>query len=187
MFGIVRFTAETDAEYQQRVLNEITSPTQNNVALAMIVKNALGVDARILDAVPYIDDLPPEQQGDAVGRFLLDLSIDNSLSTEEAEILIERTQNLVRKFKAAGTDFIQTSLRKLEEKAETVTIVEAYRATISAALADQIGPGPIYVGAAWIVGTPGLLVGTNDAIKEQCIVTVLDTDENIVSRDYYGG
>lgn len=187
MFGIVRYNDETDTQYQMRVLNEITAPNQNNVALAMIIKNALGVDARILDAVPHIDELPPEQQGDAVGRFLLDLSIDSSLATEQVEELITKTQDLVRRFKAAGTGFLQAALRKQVALSESATVSEAFNLNISAAMADELGPGPIFVGAGWVVGTPGLLVGNNDALKEQCVVTVLDTDETIVSRDYYGG
>lgn len=187
-FGIPAFDDEADAAYAERIKHEILRATQNNVALSLIIRDALGVEAQMLDAEPHVDLVPPAQQGDVVGRFLLDMGIPDELTPEEAQLLIDRVKALVRRYKAAGTDFLETALRKMVAESETVSLAEVLATTVTILLADGPSPGPIKVGAGWKVGTPGLKVGNNDAIKEQIFVQTLDagTSEAVASH-LYGG
>ena len=188
IYGLPRFADENDGDYSQRITNELTRPTQNNVALAQIVKQALGADIVIRDAVPYVSELPVDQQADAPGRFLLDMSISNSLSTSDAQILIDKIKAIVNKYKAAGTDFIQTALLKAQKQTESVSVAESVEVTITATFSDQLSDGPIYYGAGWTFGTPGLKFGTNDAIKEQIRVQKIEVSTGHTVADYiYGG
>lgn len=186
--GTPRLIGESDAAYAARIVQELLRPNQNNVALELILRDAMGVDANIIDAWPNKDDLPVEQQPGARGRFLLDLAIDNSLTTEEADALIENCKAVIRRHKAAGTDFLETVLRKLVQLTENVSTTETMTATITATYSETFLPGGVRCGAAWRCGCPGLVVGTNDAIKEQIRVMVLNSgDSSLASQTIYGG
>lgn len=189
-FGIERYSGESDIDYRARAVKELLRPTQNNIALENIVKEAMGVDARILDAQKYVDEIPPPfTAADAYNRFLLDMAIPMEMDDTEANILIERVKAIVRKHKAAGTDFLQTPLRKLNSPAEEVIPIETYALNITMnTIADTLQDGPIRVGAGWKVGTPGLKVGQNSAIKEQAMVQILlASNNNTISVHLIGG
>ena len=187
-FGVARYVGESDEDYGKRTINELIRSTQNNKALELIILDALGVDTTILDAWPVRADLAPEDQPKAPGHFLLEMQIPNDLSPEEAQVLIDRIKDAVRKYKAAGTDFMETVLRQFVQQHETLTVGEAMAVAITATFSDEFKPGPIYCGAAWQCGTPGLYCGTNDAIKEQVVVRVLNAGDDSVEADYlYGG
>lgn len=179
-FGIERYSGENDSEYRYRAVKELLRPTQNNIALENIVRDALGIDARILDAQKYTDEIPsPFTASDANNRFLLDMAIPMEMDEASANILIERVKTLVRKYKAAGTDFLQTPLRKLNSPTEEVAPAETYAVGITmSGIADGLQDGPIRVGAGWKVGTPGLKVGQNTAIKEQAVIQILLASDN---------
>lgn len=186
--GTPRVAGESDAAYATRIVQELLRPNQNNVALELILRDAMGVNATIIDAWPNKDDLPVEQQSGARGRFLLDLAIDNNLTTQEANALIENCKAVIRRHKAAGTDFLETVLRKMVQLTETVATSEAFTATITAAFNETYLPGGVRCGAAWRCGCPGLVSGTNDAIKEQIRVMVLNAGDNsLASQTLYGG
>lgn len=179
-FGIERYNGENDIGYRFRAIKELLRPTQNNIALENIVRDALGIDARILDAQKYTDEIPlPFTASDANNRFLLDMAIPMEMDEASANILIERVKTLVRKYKAAGTDFLQTPLRKLNSPTEEVSPAETYAVGITmSGIADGLQDGPIRVGAGWKVGTPGLKVGQNTAIKEQAVIQILLASDN---------
>lgn len=186
-FGIPRFSGESDEQYITRVKHEIIRATQNNTALAIIVKESIGVTIKLIDAVPHVAELPPEEQANAPGRFILDMSIPNELSPADAQILIDRIKDIVRRYKAAGTDFID-ALRKLCAIAETASPKETHLLTVTHTTYETPVAGPIRVGAGWRVGTPGLCVGNNTAIKEQLFVKkILAADSSTESFGLYGG
>lgn len=186
-FNIPRYQSETDAEYFTRAKYEIIALKVNNKALENLVFNALGVKVRILDAYPLRSELTPQDQPSAAGRFVLDMSIPNALSTADAQELIDRVKAIVRKYRAAGTDFIN-ALRKYEAPLETQPTAESMTATIGMPdIEEGPRPGLIYVGAGWRVGTPGLVVGTNDGIKEQILVKKLNSDGTLAAQYLYGG
>lgn len=186
-FGISRLAGEADSSYLQRVVNDLARENQNNVALELIAKNALGVDITIHDAYPLRAELPPEYQDVAAGRFLLETGIPGDMTTEQAETLLETIRNVVRKHKAAGTDFIETALRKQLQPNEPLSATEAMALNITATMADAFADGPIIYGSSWTYGTPGLVYGNNDAIKEQAVVTVrLAADNSITVQQILG-
>jgi hypothetical protein len=51
-----------------------------------------------------------------------------------------------------------------------LTVSETIALVITATIAESFEDGAIFVDGSWRVGTPGLLVGTNDALKEQILV-----------------
>lgn len=169
-FGVKRFDNEDDAAYSVRIINEIIKPDQNNVALEIILEASIGLAAVIRDAWPNRAELDPADQDKTPGYFLLDLPIPNDLSVPEAEQLIANAQDIVRRHKSSGTDFFFTILRKVIQQEESLTTTEAVIVTITASIAESFIDGAIYVDGSWRVGTPGLLVGTNDALKEQVLV-----------------
>jgi len=188
LFGTYRVAGESDATFLNRAIAEAIRPRSNNVALENIIAEAFGMICTVRDALPNVAELPPEDQAEAAGRFLLDLAVPNDLSAEEALLLIDRMKAVVRKNKAAGTDFLQTVLSKLNAISENVSITETVGASINAGIDDTFLPGAIICGTGWICGTPGLLCGTNDAIKEQIAVkTILVADGSIVATGLYGG
>lgn len=181
-FGIKRYQGETDATYVLRAAKQLVRPTQNNIALSNILKDALGVTANIVDAYPILGG------ADNLGRFLLDLKIPNELSPTDAQTLIDRCKDIVRTYKAAGTDFSMQFVIKSQSPVETLTVGELLISTVIAAISDQLVPGPIQVGAGWKVGTPGLKVGNNDAIKEQALIQKITiADGTVVSSTLSGG
>lgn len=186
-FGIERFKGETDEAYVQRIAGEIVRPTQNNVALEIILEEAIGVAATILDAWPNRDELDPADQAKTPGHFLLDLSIPNVLSPEDTQALIDKSYSIVRRHKAAGTDFFQTVLRKIAALEESLAVTETHALTVTAALEESYQPGLIYSGAGWRSGTPGLVSGTNDAIKEQVYVQKILVADGSVESTYSSG
>ena len=188
MFGIPRKQGETDEDYVIRTIYEVIRPTQNNKALELIILDALGVDATIEDAWPHRADLDPTYAAESPGHFLLEMGLDNDLTTEESQALIDSVKTIVRKYKASGTDFLDTVLRKLCKTVETLTTTEALAATIIATFEESTQPGPIYCGAAWYCGCPDLYCGDNDGIKEQIAVRVLNaSDDSVASQALYGG
>lgn len=188
-FSIPRHLGEIDSNYLARAIIELLQPTQNNIALEKIVEAAFGIRVRIVDAMLHVDELPPPYtEADARNRFLLDMAIDSSVTETDAEALITRIKTFVRKYKSAGTDFVAVPLRKLHQPAESITTSEIYSITISTSnLVETLQPGPIRVGAGWRVGTPGLKVGMNDAVKEQALVKVLLASDNTVVNQYLIG
>jgi hypothetical protein len=187
-FGVPRLRNETDEQYGQRVIYEILRANQNNKALEIIVRDAIGVDVTILDAWPVRADLEPHLQTRAAGHFLLEMGIPNEMPPEEAILLIEKVKGVVRRHKAVGTDFFESVLRKLERPDDVVTTSEILAVLIATAFSEALQPGPIYCGAAWRCGTPGLKCGTNDAMKEQVyIAKILAADSTTESAALYGG
>ncbi len=187
-FGIRRYTGEADESYARRIVGELLRPNQNNVALEKILKDSMDIDATLLDAWDYRDDLEPELQSQAPGYFLLDMSVPGSLSPEEAQKHIDRAKDLIRRYKAAGTDFFEYALRNLEQIEDTLTAEEVVALAISASLADSFEPGPIRAGEGWRVGTPGLVVGENDAIKEQVLVRKIEVSSGAMTEEaLFGG
>lgn len=188
MFGIPRDAGEEDAGYVVRTIHELIRPNQNNKALELIILEALGVETTILDAWPNRAELEPSAQAKAAGHFLLDMAIDNDLSTEAAQALIDRVKDLVRKHKAAGTDFLETVLSKLVNRMEALAADEAFTATVVVTLAETLLGGPVQVGAGWRVGAPGLVVGDNEALKEQIFVQkIINEGGAVESFALYGG
>ncbi len=49
LYGVPRATGELDAGYRRRIVWEVMAPRANNVAMEVILKEALGVDATITD------------------------------------------------------------------------------------------------------------------------------------------
>lgn len=187
-FGIPRYNGETDTKYAQRITYQIVRATQNNIALSIIVKETLGVDADFPDAVPNIDQLAEEDIPKAPGRFLLSMGLDNSLTSDEAQALINQVQDIVRKYKASGTDFLVNALRKLVQTAEVLTTTEDVSATINIQLQDTLTSGPVRASAGWRASCPGLTAGDNTAIKEQIFIqTIAVADNSVVVSDLYGG
>lgn len=181
-FGSPRYNGESDDDYVVRIAAEAIRANQNNVALEMIVKDALGVDVEIRDAYPNRSELPPEDQDRSPGYFLADMAIPNELSAEDAQALIDQIKDIVRRYKAGGTDFMDTVLRKLVQSIEDQAMAEALSTVITATINDSFQDGPVKFGGAWKFGAPGLKFGTNDAIKEQVLVTVLNaSDDSVVS------
>jgi hypothetical protein len=280
-FGIPRHDNETDEDYAKRTVYSILRATQNNTALALIIKDAFGIDARIVDAFPHLDEVPavsPDNMfsvlytgegsaatmtinsttlstactgatGDnvslafasyptiksivdhlnatgkytatmiavqpytpsvtldaitgqsikttahtvvssnayAVGRFLLDTGIPINMPYAEAQELVNRIKDLVRKYKAAGTDFIE-SLRRLANPSEQLRFTEQIAMLAAYGFSESFVEGYIRVGVGWQVGCPGLKVGINDAIKEQIFIQQrLAADDSIVSTQLLGG
>jgi hypothetical protein len=170
------------------VAYEVVRPNQNNRALEIILRDSLGIDATILNAWPNRDDLPAEDQAKAPGHFLLDMSIANEMDPQEAQELIDLAKAVVRRHRAGGTDFLSTVLRKLVQTTENQVMAETIAMLLTATFEESFQTGPIYCGAAWYCGTPGLFSGNNDAIKEQVAVRVLDaTDDSITDQYLYGG
>lgn len=189
-FGIERYNGESDETYRTRAIKELLLPTQNNKALENIVFEAFGVNASIRDAVPYASELPPPfTVNDAHNRFLLDMTIPIDMPVAEADALIQKIKNLVRKYKSAGTDFVEVPLRKLQAPAENISTTETYHVTIDIPnISETLLDGPIRVGAGWRVGTPGLTVGMNSAVKEQAFISViLAADDTTVEQYLVGG
>lgn len=189
-FSVERYLGETDSDYLSRAIKELMQPTQNNTALEMIVQSAFGMPVKIVDAMPYASELPPPYlPTDARNRFLLDMAIPAEYTTDQATALIDKVKNLVRKYKSAGTDFIEVPLRKYFQPSESISPTEAYHVSISVGMiTETLSPGPIKVGAGWKVGTPGLKVGTNDAVKEQANVQLLlSADSSVVAQYLIGG
>jgi hypothetical protein len=188
-FGIERYSGETDTDYRTRAIKEIMRPTQNNVALENIIFDTLGIAAKILDAIPYASELPPPYTlADANNRFLLDMAISSELTETEAQELVERVKAVVRRHKAAGTDFLEVPLRKYHNPSESLSVKESYKLDIDiAGITETLQNGPIKVGAGWRVGTPGLKVGTNSWIKEQTFVRVIKISDGTVTAQYLIG
>lgn len=189
-FGIRRSAGESDSAYLTRAMNEILAPTQNNVALARIVKNALGVDIAIVDADRFPAGELTIPKTDAPGRFLLDMAIDASMSNDEAAALISMVKDVVRRYKAAGTDFVDSPLRKSITPVEVVPVEEAVALTVTATISESLQQGNIQYGAGWKYGITGATpkYGLNAPIKEQAIITVLNAaDDSVVSVQRIGG
>jgi len=187
-FNTPRYNGESDTAYAQRITYQVIRATQNNVALSIIVQETLGVDCEILDAVPNIAMLATEDVPKAPGRFLLNMGIDNNLTSDQATALIGQVQNIVRRYKAGGTDFLMSALRQLVQTTETITTVEDVLATINITLTDTLVPGPIRASAGWRASCPGLKAGMNDAIKEQIYIkTIVAADSSIAATALYGG
>jgi hypothetical protein len=181
-FGILRYEAETDDHYRQRVIFEVVRPTQNNKAIEAIVYETIGVRCHLLDAYPLTSNT------DDIGRFVLDLHIDNALSTNDANELRLKAENIVFRYRAAGTDYtIANTLRN--NVSEELTTVEIVAVTINATIEeDAYPPGGITVGAGLRVGTPGLKVGLNNGLIEQIQVRTLNSgNDALITSAIYGG
>lgn len=188
-FGIERNRDEADAQYLQRALKELLQPNQNNIALEQIVSDVYGVSVKIRDAVPFASELPPPYTADdARNRFLLDMAIPADTAAEDAETLITRIKALVRKHKAAGTDFAEVPLRKHHNPDENIAVSESYKTSISISNINEtlIGTALKY-GAGWKYGTTGLKYGNTSPIKEQAVITVLNTSNVAVQQHLIGG
>jgi hypothetical protein len=187
-FGIAKKSGELDPTYATRLINEITRPTQNNVSLELIAKEGLGVDIEIIDAWPKRAELDPAIAATSAGRFILGISIPNELTTEEAEIFLSGIMAIVRKYKASGTDFLETVFSKVVSQTETQVVEETLAVTITGTFEDSPQPGAIFCGTGWVCGSPGLICGINNAIMEQCVVTVLNAaDDSVFQKSVYGG
>ena len=186
-FGIPRKAGETDDQYATRVAYEVVRPNQNNIALQVIVNDGLGVDAKILDAWPLRADLPVASQPKAPGRFLLDMGFDSSMSTQDVEAVINDVKSLVRKHIAAGTDFMDTALRKKFPITETQPVSETVALAGKLTLQEQLSPGPIQYGAGWVYGD-SIAYGNNPGITEQVVIkTIQVSDGSIVGIQVVGG
>lgn len=184
-FGVERMEGEADEAYAQRAIYEVIRPRANNIALSSIIKDAFGVDARLIDALPVAGSLSDPAQ--APCHFLLEMSIPNDLSAAEAQALIDAIKALVRRYKAAGTDFLDGVIEKLNKILESVTVSDAgFQIEATVTLSETLLPGPIRYGDGWVYGTPGLLYGDNDPIKEQIVVQTLDTGGATLSTALYG-
>ncbi len=169
-FGIDRYQGESDDDYSARVINEIVRPNQNNYALELIVLEALGIEISLRDAYPLREQLGAEMQGRTPWRFVLDMTLSNELSPEEAQAKVAKVKDLVRKHKAAGTEFFDGGIKSGSSPVETVTATEALALVITVRVEESLLPGPIEYGTGWLYGVPGLVYGENEAIKEQIVI-----------------
>ena len=134
-FGIPRYQGETDTEYRARAIYEIVRPIANNRALEILIEEALGIEANVIDALTYIERDPVEDlrygigwlygtpgllygsipdtselPTDLHGYFLVELLIDEeSMSPEQVAELTQRALALATRYKAAGTRLIEYS------------------------------------------------------------------------------
>lgn len=181
-FGVGRYTGETDEVYATRIKNEILRATQNNVALAQIVQDATGVRCQLRDAALYPLEVDP---ADAPGRFILDLYSQNWLTPEERAALDIKVFDLVRRYKAAGTDFQPATIMS-EGITEEITVSEVVDVQIQNVFNETpYADGPIYLGRGFRLGSPNILLGTNDRIVEQVVVCVLSADNTQVLARYF--
>lgn len=181
-FDVPRYANEPDANYVVRIKNELFRATQNNIALAQIVKDALGMDVKIRDAMPNLSEIEPAQQANAPGRFLLDMGLPANMSDADATVLVGRIKDLIRKYKAAGTDFLDVPLRKLSQPTEQMNITESVAIGITAGINETFIPGAIKVGAGWRTGLLGLLVGGKTLREQVNIKVLLASDNSLVSQ-----
>ena len=187
-FGAAREPGETDEQYGPRMFWQVIRPTQNNFALEMIVKEALGYEVTITDAMSVYDTLTTDLQEKAPGRFLMDLTHDASLSSDDVTAMMTRTMALVRQYKAGGFDFLQQTTRSNTPIEEDASISEGIALKVGVQLADSPQPGFIIAGAGWISGTPGIVAGLNTAMKEQVrIAVILASDGSTQSVVLLGG
>ena len=183
-FLVPRLTTETDQAYFQRAVQEIFAIKQNNIALEILVKNALGIDIQCRDA--YQVGMDPSIQQQAIGRFFLDMDIPNTMSSSEVAGLMSAIEGIIKRQRAAGTDFIVGALGLSTTELDVQTISETIAVAIAAQLYESLVPGPIYFGAGWVNGCPGLLNGTNNSTQEQIVITLLDTSTGISTQTIYG-
>ncbi len=188
-FDIPRYAGETDGAYAQRVTHQILQASQNNVALEMIIQQTLGVDVSVIDAASILDQLTTDEQADAPGRIVLEnLGVSNDWLTDQQGQMVAQVEDLVNRYRAAGTAILKHLLVLLVQQTESIAVIESMLATILLEFTDALAPGPIQVGAGWKVGTPGLKVGNNDAIKEQISVQQISTlDGSVTAKFLYGG
>ena len=172
-FDVPRNPGETDAVYGPRIFWEIIQPSQNNIALEIIVKNALGYDVVITDAMDIQSTLPTDLQPKAHGRFVMDFTHDASMTTDEVTAATNAIMALVRKYKAAGYDFLQATTQGNVPVSDSVAVSESIGLQVGVQLADSPQPGALKAGAGWIAGTPGLVAGLNAAIQEQVCITII--------------
>ena len=184
-----RYPNEADPTYAQRIANQIIQASQNNVALEIIIKRALGVDVDVVDAVSILDQLSTEDQANAVGRFVLDnLGISNDWLTGQQEQVIDQVLDIVNRYRAAGTGILLHLITMLSQHIEEITISETLMTTIMLAFNDALVAGPVRAGAGWRAGTPGLKAGNNSPIMEQAYVQVISTtDGSLIGAYLYGG
>ena len=188
-FKIPRYSEEADVAYAQRIANQIIQASQNNVALELIIKQTLGVDVSVVDAAAVLDQLTTEDQANAAGRFILEnLGVDNDWLTDHQSAIVLQVEDLVNRYRAAGTGILLHLLTMLINQVEMIATEETMQATILLGFDDALAAGPIRAGAGWRAGTPGLKAGNNDAIKEQIFIQKISTADGSVAAEYlYGG
>ena len=210
--GIPRSTAgpETDAQYLTKTIETITSPTQNNVALEGYVMRAFGIDIVLSDANRIPAFFPPDMRPSLPGRMYMqfqDLSIFDGMTPGEIEAKILEIKRFIdSKYKAAGIGWIeltagsQVSETMVMQESVALSNVPAISENFPTQLAHWVYEGH-YLGeialnddvhtlqtdVAWVCGTPGIRVGLNDLIKEQIVVTLLDTAEQELKKYLFGG
>jgi len=188
LFGVFRNVGESDVLYGPRIFWQIIQPNQNNVALEIIVKNTLGLDVVINDAVEVLSSIDIGLQPNAPGRFLLDWTPDSSLTTDEVVATTAQIKALVRKYKAAGFDFLEQTSGATVTVSDAVTVAENVDFMVAVQLSESLQMGVLLAGTGWMAGTPGLRAGLNAAIQEQvCIKLILDSDGSVQTVILSGG
>lgn len=189
-FGIPRLTwlensapvQESDSDYKRRVIYELLRPVANNKALEGIIEDTLGIGCQVTDAYPVSSNT------DDIGRFIVKLELDNSLTDTQKSTTIDKAYNIVNRYKAAGTAIV-AGFRDRNAITETVSVAEIYAISVNLNYSeDAYDPAVLKVGAGWKCGTPGLKVGTNAALIEQVYIEVRSAaDHSVISTDLYGG
>jgi hypothetical protein len=188
-FDIPRYAGESDDAYSQRITHQILQASQNNVALEMIIKQSLGIDVSVVDAAKVLSELTTDEQAAAPGRIILEnIGLDHSWLTDQQGQAVAQVEDIVNRYRAAGTAILKHLLVLLVQQTETITTVESMLATFILEFTDALQPGPIQVGAGWKVGTPGLKVGNNDPVKEQIVIKQISSlDGSVTAKYLYGG
>ena len=187
-FNVPRMPGEIDSIYGPRIFWQMIRPTQNNVALEIIVKDALGIDITITDAMTVLGTLTTEMQANAPGRFIMDVSLPSTMTSDQKTAATLNAMALVRKYKAGGFDFLQQTSRSNIMFADMATVSETIDLTLGTQVADSPQPGVLVAGAGWIAGTPGLVAGNNKAMQEQvCVTAILYSDGSVLSVNLSGG
>ena len=143
----------------------------------------------VVDAAAVLDQLTTEDQANAAGRFILEnLGVDNDWLTDHQSAIVLQVEDLVNRYRAAGTGILLHLLTMLINQVEMIATEETMQATILLGFDDALAAGPIRAGAGWRAGTPGLKAGNNDAIKEQIFIQKISTADGSVAAEYlYGG
>ena len=196
-------------ELHQRLTEEKKRNLFGNILGRKGMKLATGIVAAVLVIVVGIGSLPllfninnskMAQSADSARGYggtaefaaepaAPDVNYTMDMPAADADELILKIKNLVRKYKSAGTDFVEVPLRKLQATTENISTTETYHVTIDIPnIIETLLDGPIKVGAGWKVGTPGLKVGMNSAVKEQAFISViLAADDTTVEQYLVGG
>lgn len=179
-YGLPRENGESDADYYSRIVATILKPVCNNMALAQLVYASLGETVRFVDNLDH-PDADIASAADAPFRFSLFWDHNASqLQPADYAAMEARIVALVNKYRAAGTLLDRALTTLLQSLTELIQLEEVYALTVGITREESPIPGPIFLGAGWVLGCPGLKFGTNSAIKEQCVVSITGEAQRIL-------